>query len=153
MKTLREVLDEIETRLEALEFCEGATVCTYEDMLIRVTDQANKNDYLHVFILYDLRQITIREWSTEIPLTLVVADKLRANQDNKIHIHSNATSLAIEVCKTLRTWAKEEGYDGITDVPVDIWTEDEADSLLAGAKLDVTIITEIGGYCNIAQTT
>ena len=151
MKTIREILEQLQARILTLEFCEGATVCTYEDLLIRITDQANKNQYLHVFVLYDLRQATIREWSTELPLTLVIADKLRANQDNKIHAHSNAFSLAVELSKLLRTWAKEEGYDGINDVPVDIWTEDEGDGLLAGAKMEITIITEIGGYCDIVE--
>ena len=61
-------------------------------------------------------------------------------------------SLAIEVCKVVRTWAKVEGYDGITDVPVDIWTEDESDSLLAGVKLEITLTGEIGGYCDIIET-
>jgi len=149
MKTIREILNEVRDEVLKLTFAKDATICTYEDLLIRVTE--NKNEYLHVFIVYDLSQITALERSQEIPFKFVVCDKLRTNQDNKLHIHSNATSLSIEILKILTTWADKDLCEIKRPVGIDIWTDQEADALLAGTTFDLTLITEIGGYCEISK--
>jgi hypothetical protein len=147
VKTFKEILDELQAEIETLTKARAVTVCTYEDLLIKVSE--NKNAYMHVFIVYDLKAITLKEWTQDIPLTLIICDKLRANDENKIYIHSNSLSLSIEVVKLLRTWTYANNYDGINDVTTDVWTEDEADSLLAGTKLEINLIANIGGYCEI----
>ena len=148
MRTLREILNEIRDQVLTLQFCQGATITTYEDLLIRVTE--NKNEYLHVYIVYDLAQLSALERSQELPFKFVVCDKLRTNQDNKIHIHSNAASLSIEILKILTTWADTNLDEIKRPVGIDIWTDQEADALLAGTTFDLTIITNIGGYCDVA---
>jgi len=150
MLTTKEILESLDAEISGLTKAEEVTVCTYEDLLIRVSE--NKNKYMHVFIVYDLKQGILKEWSQELALTLVICDKLSADKSNKLAIHSNTYSLAVEVVKKLRTWGATNCYDGIDNVPVDIWTEDESDSLLAGVKLELTLIGEIGGYCDIIET-
>jgi len=149
MLTTKEILDSVDAEISGLEKAKGVTVCTYEDLLIRVSE--NKNEYMHVYIAYDLKQAVLKEWSQELPLTLVICDKLQADKSNKLAIHSNTYSLAVEIVKKLRTWGATNSYDGIDNVPLDIWTEDESDSLLAGVKIEVTLIGEIGGYCDIIE--
>lgn len=122
------------------------TVCTYEDLLIRVSEK--KNQYFGLFIVYDLRQINLGEWSQTIPFTLIICDKLKANQQNEIFIHSNTLSIAVDLVKMLRTYCIKNDLDGLNDVVADIWTEDQSDSLLAGTKIDFTMIADIGGYCD-----
>ena len=149
MLTTKEILDQLNGLISQLTKCEEVTICTYEDLLVRVTE--NKNKYMGVFIVYDLRQFTIKEWSQELALTFIICDKLSADKKNKLNIHSNTYSLAIEITKIVRVWAQNNGYDGLENITVDIWTEDESDSLLAGSKMDLTLIGEIGGYCEIIE--
>ncbi|MHC4648301.1 MAG: hypothetical protein ACYTBJ_22815 [Planctomycetota bacterium] len=150
MITLVELLNQLKTVIESESaYTRLVTICTYENLLVRVSE--NKNEYPHVFIVYDLRQVTVGEWSTTLPLTVVIADKLRANKDNEIYVHSNTLSLGVDICKILRNWARDNGLDGVDNVALDVWTEDEADSLLGGTKLDFTLTTNIGGYCDYIQ--
>lgn len=148
MKALREILNEIRDEVLTLKFCKGSTICTYEDLLIRVSE--NKNEYLHVYIVYDLAQVTALERSQEIPFKFIVCDKLRTNADNKLHIHSNAASLSIEIMKVLSIWADNNLDEIKRPVGIDLWTDLEADALLAGTTFDLTLITNIGGYCEVA---
>mgnify|MGYP000433319403 CR=1 FL=1 len=151
MLTTKEILDQLDAEIMELEKAVEVTICTYEDLLIRVSE--NRNKYMHVFIVYDLRQGTLGEWSQDLALSLVICDKMKADKTNKLAIHSNSQSLGIEIVKKLRTWGARNGYEGINAVPVDFWTEDESDSLLAGIKLELTLTGEIGGYCDIIETT
>ena len=147
MLTLNELLNELRAKILTLTNCRASTICTYENLLLRIAE--SHNEYMHVFIVYDLKSVLLREWSTELPLTLVICDKLQAKKTNEINVHSNTLSLSIEVIKILRQWAQVNGWDGINDTPTDVWTEDEGDALLGGVKLDIIIKGNIGGYCDI----
>jgi len=147
MLTLNEVLELIKAEILTLSNCKDVSICTYENLLIRASE--SKNKYMHVFLVYDLRAVALGEWSQELPLTIVVADKLRANKENELFVHSNTLSLSIEIVKLLRAWAQRNGWDGIDQTLADIWTEDEADALLGGTKFDILLKGNIGGYCDI----
>jgi hypothetical protein len=147
--SLKELTDDLKALIDTQSLIEETTVTTYEDLLIRVSE--NKNEYFGAFLVYDLRQISLGEWSQTIPFTLIIADKLKADKTNEIFIHSNTTSIAIDLVKILRTWCEENGIDGVDNVTLDIWTESESDSRLAGAKIDFLLTLDIGGYCDIIQ--
>ena len=144
--TLKEILDELTQVITDQSIVFKTTVVTLDDLLIKVSE--NKNDYFGAFIVYDQNRITLGEWSTTLPLTIIFADKLRPNRENEIYIHSNTLSLAVDVVKILRTWCKDKGIDGLNGVSLDLWSEDEADSLLSGSKIDFNLIIDIGGYCD-----
>jgi hypothetical protein len=144
--TLKEILDNLTEVITDQTLVKKTTVVTLDDLLIKVSE--NKNEYFGAFLVYDQRQITLGEWSTTIPFTLVLADKLRPNRENEVFIHSNTLSLAVDVVKVLRTWCKEKGIDGLDNVTLDLWSEDESDSLLSGSKIDFNLILDIGGYCD-----
>jgi hypothetical protein len=146
---LKELTDEIKIQCESHPNIKQVSICTYEDLLIKVSER--KNEYFGIFIVYDLRQIQVGEWSQTFPFTIIIADKLKANQNNEIFIHSNTLSIGIDIVKILRNWCKENAYDGLNDVIADVWTEDESDSLLAGTKLEFTMNVDIGGYCDYPQ--
>jgi hypothetical protein len=147
--SLKELTDDLKALIDTQSLIEETTVTTYEDLLIRVSE--NKNEYFGAFLVYDLRQTSLGEWSQTIPFTLIIADKLKADKTNEIFIHSNTTSIAIDLVKILRTWCEENGIDGVDNVTLDIWTESESDSRLAGAKIDFLLTLDIGGYCDIIQ--
>ena len=144
--TLKELIDKMTSEIDSHPLIKDVTACTYQDLLVRVSEK--KNEYYGVFIVYDLRQIALGEWRQSIPFTLIVADKLKTNRENEIFIHSNTLSLAIDIVKILRNFCQPNDLDGLSDVVVDIWTEDESDSLLAGTKIDFTLEVDLGGYCD-----
>jgi hypothetical protein len=147
--SLKELTDELRDLIQTQTLIFETTVTTYEDLLIRISEK--KNEYFGAFLVYDLRQIILGEWSQTIPFTLIFADKLKSDDSNEIFIHSNTTSIAIDVVKMLRTWCKDKGIDGVNNVNLDIWTESESDSLLAGTKIEFNLILDIGGYCDIIE--
>lgn len=145
--TLKELTDQLRDLILDHALIKEVSVCTYDDLLIKVSE--NKNEYFGAFIVYDLRQAQLLEWSTILPLTIVFADKLRPNRENEVFIHSNTFSIAVDVVKLIRDFARDNGLDGLDQVTLDIWSEDEADSLLAGTKIDFTMNLNIGGYCDV----
>tara|TARA_R110000787_G_scaffold74970_4_gene166291 strand:- start:542 stop:988 length:447 start_codon:yes stop_codon:yes gene_type:complete len=144
---LIELLDEVKVILDSVPKIKETTICTMEDMLIKVSEK--KNMYMGAFVVYDQNNITVGEYSVTIPLSLFLVDKLRANMDNKIFIHSNTLSASIDSISLLRVRINELGYDGLNDCVLDVWTEQFTDALLAGTKLDFTIQTDLKGFCDI----
>jgi hypothetical protein len=145
--TLKELTDKLKDLLLTHAKLKDVNVCTYDDLLIKVSE--NKNEYFGAFIVYDLRQIQLLEWSTVIPLTIIFADKLRPNRENEIFIHSDTVSIAVDSVKMIRDYCRDNGLDGLDQVTLDIWSEDESDSRLAGSKIDFLMNLNIGGYCDV----
>tara|TARA_R110002153_G_scaffold189041_1_gene341877 strand:+ start:9444 stop:9887 length:444 start_codon:yes stop_codon:yes gene_type:complete len=144
---LIEILDTIETCVDTVPTVKESTVCTMEDMIIRVSEK--KNRYIGAFIIYDQNQIRTGESSVTIPITIVFADKLRTNDNNKKYIHSNTLSTSIDAISLLRVKINEIGCDGLNDCVQELWTEQFSDALLAGTKLDFTIQANLNGFCDI----
>ncbi len=144
---LIELLDEVKSTVDSVPKIKETTVCTMEDMIIRVSEQKNK--YIGAFIIYDQKSIVIGESSITIPLALFFVDKLRTNMENKIFVHSDTLSASIDTISLLRARITELGYDGLNDCFSEVWTEEFTDSLLAGTKLDFTITADLKGFCDI----
>lgn len=144
---LIELLDAVESCVESVPSVNETTVCTMEDMLIRVTEK--RNQYVGAFIIYDQRNFITGEWTITVPLTIVFADKLRTSDNNKKFIHSNTLSASIDSISLLRLKIKELGCDGLNDCTQEIWTEQFSDGLLAGTKLEFTIQADLKGFCDL----
>lgn len=144
---LLEILDTIKTVTDGHPNIKESTICTMEDLITDVSEKKNK--YVGAFIVYDINNVPIGEYSVTVPISIIFADKLRTNDGNKAFIHSNTLSISIDIVSLLRIKIKQIGADGLNDCVADIWTEQFADSLLAGTKLDFTIQTDLGGFCDI----
>ena len=144
---LIEVLNNIESVVEQHPLVKKVSVVTSEDLIINVSD--NKNEYFHAHIVYDMKPYPVGEWQLQLPFSIIVSDKLRANDDNKIYIHSNTMSICIDLISTIRGCLNQWGYDGLDKPQLELWTERFSDSLLAGTKLDFLLVSDLGGWCDI----
>lgn len=144
---LIDVLNKIQEVAEGLDSIKKATIMTTEDLIISVSE--NKNEYFHAMIVYDMKPYPVGEYSLQIPISIIIADKLRTNDDNKIFAHSNTMSIAIDLISVIRGCLNEWGYDGMDKPQIELWTEKYSDALLAGSKLDFLLISDLGGWCDI----
>ena len=130
-------------KITLLEDCAESLGSTYK----------NKNSGtfadIAIYSFQATKTITTGEYSVTVPLTIVFADKLRTNDNNKIFIHSNTLSSSIDSVSLLRLKIQELGCDGLDNVTQELWTEQFSDGLLAGTKLEFSIQADLGGFCDI----
>ena len=144
---LLEVLEKIQNTTQNHPLIKKASISTTEDLLIQVSD--SKNVYFHAFIVYDMRPYPVWEYALQLPFSIIIADKMRTNDDNKVFIHSNTMSIAIDLISIIRGCLNSWGYDGMDNPAIELWTEKYSDALLAGCKLDFLLVSDLGGWCDI----
>ena len=144
---LIEVLEKIQVVVQDHPMIQMATICTSEDLIIQVTE--NKNKYFHASIVYDMKPYPVGEYTVQLPFSIIISDKLRTNDNNKLFIHSNTQSICIDLISIIRGCLNSWGYDGMDNPIIELWTEKFSDALLAGAKLDFMLVSDLGGWCDI----
>jgi hypothetical protein len=123
------------------------SIVTTEDLITNISD--SKNEYFHAHIVYDMKPYPVGEFAIQLPFSIIISDKLRTNDDNKIFIHSNTMSIAIDLISMIRSCLNDWGYDGLDKPQIELWTDQFSDSLLAGTKLEFLLVSDLGGWCDI----
>lgn len=144
---LVEILDNIKTTVNEVPVITEVTICTMEDMIIKVSEKKNK--YIGAFVVYDQNNINTGEYSITVPISIIIADKLRTNDNNKVYVHSNTLSASVDCVSLLRVRLQAKGIDGLNNVTQELWSEQFSDSLLAGTKLNFSIQADLKGFCDI----
>lgn len=146
---LIEMLEGIETVIKGHDMINATSICTLEDIVTEVS--GSKNEYIHALIVYDTNKVKLGERSQVIPVSVIFSDKLKADQSNKLHVHSNTLSACVEVVLLLRNYLDEIECEGLdpNNTFTDIWTDQFGDALLAGNKVDFTVTGSLGGFCEL----
>lgn len=145
---LIELLTSMKETISNHEVVKRTTITTMEDLLIKVSEQ--KNEYFHVFIAYDNDTISVGQNTFDFPMSIIIADKLKADDSNKLYAHSNTLSIALELIVMLRECLFEKyNFEAMETPTIEIWTEKYSDSLIAGTKIDFSIELDMIGFCDL----
>lgn len=146
---LIELLEGMEEVLIGHDQIKQTTICTLDDVVTKLSE--SKNKYIHAMIVYDQQKIKLGEWTQGLPLSLIFSDKMKADESNKLHIHSNTLSASVELTHLLRQWLSKNQCEGLLPEATDgdLWSDQYGDGLYAGLKLDFKITAGLGGFCEI----